>query len=155
MPKTLQILEARPYPVEGYGYLYTFLCQNRKGDKFLRMSQIFEGNPVNLNPNKLYDHFSSITNERIKPIININRSAGRDEDWGVDQAIAYADKRREEQRAAKELAEQKEKERGEPATQEEISKIIEEWKKRQGNKNLNWYKSAKFFVKNVVTSQKR
>jgi hypothetical protein len=154
MPKTLQILEANLYPVEGYGYLYTFLCQNRRGDKFLRMSQIFKEHPVNLNPDALYDHFDGMTNKRISPIINLNRSEELDEGWGADQAIAYADTRREEQRKAKELAEQKEKERGEPASPEFVTNLIEEWEKRQGG-SQNWYKEAKSFVKNVVTSEKK
>jgi hypothetical protein len=149
-----QVVDAKSHYVHGYGYLYVFYM-GREGRTFRHMSQVFVPKELGGDSISIYKHFKEMTGKiGIKPITSLNDTKGRTMSVVEEAAKAYADKREDEQRKAREWKEKQEAERGEPADPEWVSNLIQqklkEWQDEDKKASSNWYNDAKLFVKAII-----
>ena len=138
--KGLQITEATPYKIEGYGYLYLFHCINPKTKtSFYQITQEFEPYKLHLSPNNLYRHMK----EKDVKITSLNQGEEKDLTWAIKKAKHLVDNKKDDfdYWNYKEPI---------PADPDYVSELLQDkinqWKKEDEN---HWYAKAKNFVKKI------
>jgi hypothetical protein len=138
--KSLKVIDATPYKIENYGYLYLLHCINTKTQKtFYQVTQEFEPYKLNLSPNNIYRHIK----EKNVKVISLNRGEEKDLNWAVEKAKNLVEKKKDDF----DYWNYKEEK---PADPDYVSKLLQnkinEWKKEDEN---HWYAKAKNFVKKI------
>jgi len=141
---THSVKMATPRLIQGYGYLYIFDCE-ADGRNFVQMSQIFVPKELRYDPIGIYKHFKNLDSQfPISTITSLHRGQGRDEKWAIEKAKDFAKKQEENRMKAEKRVEDKEKERGEPASEEFKEEFFEMMKKKHPPKEASsWYNKYK------------
>jgi len=135
-----------------YGYLYVLQCQSDKGTPFQLMTHTFSPKPVRLGKIQQLTYF-----QNKNMLTHIIRDSKANVESVERKAIGNFEARQKEIANAKALRDEADKTREPPATQEEITNILDQAFEERGWERgacTNWYKKATDVIKSLKNSLK-
>jgi hypothetical protein len=149
--KVENYIEIDTYAKE-YGYLYRFECKSDKGNTFYLMTNVFSPTPIRKAKIPQLTYFKNKGY-----LTRVIRNSHKSFDSVAKEAIAAFNKRQEEIADAKARRDELDKTRDRPATQEEITEILDrEFAERGWERNSsNWNDKAKNFFKKIRNALKK